>query len=137
MTGRRNLTLTLTADDDYYFGHSWQGELTACTLEPGDAEQLLTGVGDSSWTLKGTAVESPVAASLWRWVWEHAGQIVSYSVATGPDSPTADHPTLSGQAIVGAPPAYGGQASDKTFTFDFEWECLDVPAMSTAPGVYV
>ena len=92
--------------------------------------------GARNWLLKLTAVQSTDTASLWRYIWENSGKKVKYVVAAhGNDVPTADQPHLTGTLTIGPKPDLGGEAgTDKTFTFETEWELDGEPTLLTAPA---
>lgn len=118
---------------------AWMGELTECTIEPGAGNTSLTSIHDGAdappWYLKGAAVQSADAASLWRFTWDYSGEVVPYTFAPlGNDTPTAYAPILSGSLVVGPRPELGGAASDKTFTFEFDWRLTDEPILDDGSG---
>jgi hypothetical protein len=108
-------------------------ELTSCVIEPDKGGTTITSTYDGDdvepWFIKGEAIQSTAADSLWRFVWDHSGEIVGYSMApNGNTQPTADEPILTGTLTIGPRPQLGGAASDKTFIFGFDWQLTAEPS---------
>ena len=138
ITGK-SLRLTI-GDVDY------QANVSSYSLESEDADDSALTFYDASlggardWTLKLTALQSTDPNSLWRWIWEHAGEEISYTIAPhGNETPTSDQPHLTGRCIVPAKPNLGGDAGKgNVFTFESEFSCVGGPellATSSAKGV--
>lgn len=98
------------------------------------------GGGAKEWRLEFTAVQDPVtAASVWRKVWENAGDDVDFvldPVGGGAASPT--NPLYSGTVTITLPdgPILGGSADPSTtarFTFDCSWVIDGQPAEDVTP----
>jgi hypothetical protein len=118
---------------------AWMGEMTEAALGPDKGQTLITSAceGDDAepWYLKGTAAQSAEAVSLWRFTWEHSGEVVGYSFAPmGNGTATANAPILSGLLTVGPKPPLGGSASDAAFSFGFEWRCTGEPILDAGEG---
>ncbi|GAA2082188.1 hypothetical protein GCM10009840_17850 [Pseudolysinimonas kribbensis] len=110
------------------------GELTSAVVEPDKGGTLITSAYDGDdaepWFLKGSAVQSSASDSLWRFTWNHTGEVVGFTLApNGNADATADEPILRGSLTVGPRPALGGAASDKTFVFDFDWQLTGPPLL--------
>lgn len=135
------LTLALLdpANPGGQVGRAWTGELTSCLIEPDTGSTSITSTYDGDdaapWYLKGEAIQSTAASSLWRFVWDHSGEVVSYTLApNGNTIATTDQPILAGELTIGPRPQLGGAASDKTFTFEFDWKLTDEPTLNDGTG---
>ena len=125
------LTLTLPGQG----GRAWTGELTSCVIEPDKGATSITSAYDGDdaapWYIKGEAIQSTAASSLWRFTWDHSGEVVGFTLApNGNTTATADEPILAGKLTIGPRPQLGGAASDKTFVFDFDWRLSGEPTLS-------
>lgn len=109
--------VTLTPEDrddaDVTFAEAESGDVTVSTLN-------LTGI------------QSTKAGSLWRYLWEHAGEEVA--VVYGPHGnalPTADKPHFLVTVKLGNRPSLGGEARRAKDRYDFEHsaEVLEGPTL--------
>jgi hypothetical protein len=108
------------------------GELTEFVIEPdkGSTSIMSAYEGDDAapWYIKGSALQSTAAGSLWAFTWHHSGEVVGYELAPhGNATATADQPILSGSLTVGPRPQLGGAADAKGFVFEFDWRLTDEP----------
>lgn len=96
---------------------------TFCDVESGD---------DRDYFLNFTAVQSTDPDSLWRHIWDHAGdEEVPYTYAPhGNEVPTAAQPHFTGTLTIGPPPEIGGEAGKQnTFTFEAQWKLDGKPTL--------
>lgn len=82
------------------------------------------GGATSGAKLKIKAVTSTDTASFWRYVWDHAGELVAITWAPhGNTAPTPAEPHFVGMVRVGNRPDLSVEAGrTKTSTFEVEWE---------------
>lgn len=128
-------TLGLTiAGADYY------ADISKYSLEPSQSDKDVVTFADaasgaaSTWTLKGTAIQSMDAGSFWQKVWSAAGTTVGFILAPlGNRTAATAKPHFTGQVKIGTKPPISGEAGDtKGSTFEFEWEVIGEPAMVIA-----
>ena len=107
-----------------------------------DADVLTFGdveMGDDrDFFLEFTATQSTAALSLWRHIWDNAGdEGVPYTYAPhGNLVPSAAEPHFEGTLTIGPPPELGGEAGKtNTYTFDAEWKLDAKPTLDV--GVVV
>ena len=127
------LTLSPLADGESA-GRAWMGELTSCVIEPDKGTTTIMSAYDGDdaepWFIKGEAIQSTAADSLWRFTWDHSGEVVGYTMApNGNTEATTDEPILSGELTIGPRPQLGGAATHKTFTFEFDWALTAEPTL--------
>lgn len=118
---------------------AWMGQLTEATIAPDKGGTLLTspyeGEDAQPWWLKGTALQSAEAASLWRFAWQYSGLTVPYSWAMlGNQDAAPDAPILRGEVVVGPRPQAGGSADATAFTFGIEWQLTGEPVLDLGEG---
>ena len=121
-------------------GTDYWSDIAEYSLEPADSDKdVLTfadassGGSASTWTLKGSAIQSTDTASFWNYVWAHAGQTVTFTLAPhGNSAASATQPHFTGQVTIGSKPPIGTAAGeDKGATFDFEWAVVGQPTLAT------
>lgn len=78
-----------------------------------------------------TAIQSTDAVSMWRWLWDHAGDVVPFTYAPhGNEVSTAGQPHFIGNVKIGPKPSIGGEAgTTNTFTFETRWDVEGVPVL--------
>jgi len=78
--------------------------------------------------IKGTAAQSLDDGSFWRYAWANAQKIVDFRYAPlGNHEPAADAPHFIGRVQIGPRPTVGGNAGNKEYEFEFEWEVIGEP----------
>lgn len=112
-------------------------DVTAVTLVNEEGDSALTTFCDAAsggkrkFSLNITAVQSTEVDSLWRYIWEHAGETVAFTYAPhGNATPSADQPHFLGTAKIGPKPEIGGEAGiDQEFSFETTWEVVGTPVL--------
>jgi hypothetical protein len=106
-------------------------ELTSWKLTGEGGDDSLTvrsTVPDRIVHLEGAAYQSTTRGTLWRFAYEHSGEVVSFRLAPyGNEIPTEDEPHYTGRLIVGLRPDIGGDATDRWFAFEFSWAVIGEP----------
>jgi hypothetical protein len=110
-------------------------DVTAVTLNNEEAAAGVVTFEDASlggsrqFFLEGSAIQSTDATSLWSYIWDNTGDIVSYVYAPhGNTTPSASEPHFEGTIKVPAKPAVGGEAAiNGEYTFDFRFDCQEEP----------
>lgn len=92
------------------------------------------GSGDGRWVFRGTAFQSHLTASFWKYVWANAGSPAEIVIAPyGNEEPSATEPHYSASATIKKKPNIGGDVNTE-FEFEVEWDLLDAPEeITTAP----
>ena len=113
-------------------------DITAASITNAEKDSDVTTFGDVAagddrdFFLKFTGTQSTAVASLWRYIWEHAGdEAVAYTYAPhGNEIPTAAEPHFTGTLTIGPPPEIGGEAGkNNTYTFEAEWKLDAKPTL--------
>jgi hypothetical protein len=93
--------------------------------------------GSREYRLEFTAVQDAASASLWRQVWDNAGDTVAFILKPyGNAAASVGQPHFSGNATITEPDGdlLGGEANASTsarFTFDASWVCAAKPTLVT------
>lgn len=115
-------------------GRAWMGEMTEAKIAPDKGNTQLNsayeGDDNAPWFLTGTVTQSADSASLWRFTWEHSGEVVDYFFAAlGNDTAALNAAILKGSVTVGPKPPLGGSADDVAFSFGIDWRCTGEPVL--------
>lgn len=88
------------------------------------------GPGEKDWFMDVTAIQEFATGSLWRYVWDNAGEEAIAFVAKpyGNAVASATQPHFSGTLTIPAAPNFGGEA-DATFTYEVRFELDAQPTM--------
>lgn len=126
-------------------GDEYSAELTNARISPQDSESDTVTFADAAaggakdWHLQGTAVQDAAAGTLWRQVFDNAGDTVPYVfMPYGNATASASEPHFTGSVTISAPDGdfLGGEANASTtqkFTFDIDWVCTAKPTMDITP----
>lgn len=135
---RGNTGLFLTLQKGVDPAKSFGDEVKSCILQgenPDDSDltflEASTG-GAQADKVAVKSIQSTVAASLWRFLWDNPGQEVA--VVYGPHGnavATADKPHFLMTVKLGIRPAIGGDArrTKERQDFETEWEVIDGPTI--------
>lgn len=96
-------------------------------------EEAMAGEG-AQWTLKGKAIVSFEAGSLWQYQWANAGADALYVLGpAGNAVPSATKPHFTGTLSIGKKPGLGNQArtSKEGAEYEFEFKGVDEPTKVT------
>lgn len=112
-------------------------DVTAATItnDEGDTDVITfcdaAEGGGRQYFLNMTAIQSTDADGLWRYTWEHSGEVVGFTYAPhGNELPTVEQPHFIGTVKIGPRPTIGGEAGTaNTFTFETVWEIEGVPTL--------
>lgn len=112
-------------------------DVTACTITNEEADSDVTTFCDAAaggarqFFLNLTGVQSTDAASLWSYIWDHAGEVVTFLYAPhGNAAASATQPHFTGSVRVGPKPEIGGEAgAGNTYTFESQWEIEGTPEL--------
>lgn len=115
-------------------------ECTSIVLENEDADADVTTFADAAaggakqWFFTISAVQSTDATSLWRYLWDNAGDLdVAFVYAPhGNAVVTASLPHYTGTVDLPAKPSIGGDA-DTTYTFEVRIDVNGEPVLDTVP----
>lgn len=94
--------------------------------------------GNREYRFQGTAVQDAAAGSLWRQIWDNAGDEVDVTIMPyGNAVATVGEPHFTATAVISEPDGdfLGGAAADSStarMTVDLSWECTSKPTMVTA-----
>ncbi len=89
------------------------------------------GAGDGRWVFRGTAFQSHLAASFWKYVWENAGGEAVVTLAPyGNEDPSVTEPHYEASATIKKKPNIGGDVNTE-FEFEVEWDLTDPPVEIT------
>lgn len=131
-----HLSLQIGADPAKLFGDECKSlELQGENPDDSDLTFLEASTGGAQADkVAGSAPQSTVATSLWRFLWDNPG--AEAAVVYGPHGnavPTADKPHFLMTVKLGIRPNIGGEArrSKERQAFEFEWEVLDGPTIDT------
>lgn len=113
-------------DKDYW------ADMSSVELSPGDKDDNVLTFADaasgatSEWTLKGKAIQSTDAGSLWDFIWENAGKEIAFILAPhGNKTASTAQPHFTGKVKIGKRPPISVEAGeDKGMTFEFEWKVI-------------
>lgn len=121
--------LYLTIDGTDYAADMTEAQLS---FEDKDSDNLTfgdlaEGTADTG-KLKIKFVQSTATGSMWRKIWEAAGQTVPFVLAPhGNKTASADKPHITGKVVIGTRPDIGGAVGPKkAYTAEVEWECPEV-----------
>lgn len=141
MSGLGTRLLKLTIDGDEV-----TAEVSKAVITSNDAGSDFTTFEDAAnggkreYRLEFTAVQDPVtASSVWRKVWESAGDSVDFTLdPVGGGVAGAGNPLYSGTVTIKEPDGdfLGGQANSSTtarMTFDCAWVCDEKPTEDITP----
>lgn len=93
--------------------------------------------GNREYRFQGTAVQDAAAGSLWRQIWDNAGDEVTVTLMPyGNAAPSITEPHFEGTAVIAEPDGdyLGGAAnvsSTARMTVDISWELTGKPTMIT------
>lgn len=105
--------------------------------EDADADELtfaeIGSTGGKDWFMDVAAIQEFATGSLWRYVWDNAGDedIAFLAKPYGNATATATQPHFSGTLTIPSAPNFGGEA-DATFTFEVRFELDAQPTMVVA-----
>jgi len=94
--------------------------------------------GARDYKLAMTLLQDAATGSLWREVWDNAGDTVPFTIAPyGNAAPSAAEPHFQGSAVIKEPDGdlLGGEANASTsakFSIEVEWDCTAKPVPVTA-----
>jgi YD repeat-containing protein len=117
-------------------------DVTAATItnDEGDTDVITfcdaAEGNDRQYFLNLTAIQSTDADGLWRYTWDHSGEVVGFTYAPhGNETPTVSQPHFIGTVKIGPRPTIGGEAGQSnTYTFDTVWEIEGVPVLDDGTG---
>lgn len=124
---RRN-RLALTVGGEHYWS-----EVSSARLVPAyDKQLLLCGGYDflvTGWSLELVAVQSTEASSLWSLIWDHATEVLPFTLApNGNDIPSPERPHFTGTVQLPYRPSIGGDAAIRgDFTFSASLAVIGEP----------
>jgi hypothetical protein len=134
--GTRSLVITIGGTD-------YTAEVSNARIVSGESDadfvtfaSAATG-GSREYRLEFTAVQDAASASLWRQVWDNAGDTVAFLLKPyGNAAASVGQPHFSGNATITEPDGdlLGGEANASTtarFTFDASWVCDAKPTLVT------
>jgi hypothetical protein len=126
--------LKLTIDSVDYWA-----DATSVVLENEEATDGATTFADAqaggarTYYFTVNAIQSTEEESLWRYLWENTGDIVSYVYAPhGNTTASANEPHFTGTVRIPAKPAVGGEAGlNNEYTFEIRLDCQEEPTLTT------
>jgi hypothetical protein len=137
--GTRLLTITVN-------GVAYTSSVSNATLTPNESDSDFVTFADAAaggafdWVLGFTAVQDLAAGSLWREMWDNAGDTVPFVLAPyGNATPAAGQGHIVGSAVITLPAGnamLGGEANPSTtarFTVEAEWPCTAKPVLDETP----
>lgn len=97
-------------------------DMSKAVLEPADASDTETfgsiTAGSTQMQLTISAIQSTSKASLWRYLFDHVGEEVSFEFApNGNPTATADQPHVTGKCVIEKPPTLSTEVKS-TSTFE-------------------
>lgn len=88
-------------------------------------------LGGRAWKVVCTARADFHSGQLWRHLWDHDGQEVSFNIRPyGNTTPSDNEPHINGMATMSKPPA-GGSAGE-IWTYEFTLRCTEEPQVVTS-----
>jgi hypothetical protein len=89
--------------------------------------------GTRQWFITITSLTATDSTSFWRFLWDNTGEEVAFTfIPHGNVTVTADQPTFTGTAVVGAKPPIGGSAGED-WTFEYRLDLVGEPTMDVTP----
>lgn len=89
--------------------------------------------GARQWFITIESLTATDATSWWRFLWNNTGEEIAFTfIPHGNVTVTADKPTFTGTAVVGAKPPIGGDAGEE-WNFEYRLEVIGEPAMDITP----
>lgn len=135
--GTRFLTLTIGGED-------YTAQVSNCRIIAGESDADFVSFADAAaggarkYRLAFTAVQDPVADTIWDLVWSNAGDTVAAVIKpNGGTTASPTQPHFTGNVVISEPDGdiLGGEAnasSTAKFTFEAEWVYTAKPTRVTA-----
>jgi hypothetical protein len=132
--------LTLTIDGTAYTAQVSNVRITSAESDSDFVTFADAAAGGArAYTLAFTAVQDLATGSLWREVWDNAGDTVPFVIAPyGNASPAAGQGHITGSAVITEPDGdlVGGEANASTtarMVIECEWPCTAKPVLDETP----